>query len=158
MSHVNKSRHIITYEYVMSPLNECPACERCECVMSHMWMSHVTHVNESCHTCEWVMSHIWMSHVTYMNESCHTYEWVMSHIWMSHVTHTNESCHTYEWVMSHIYMIQVTRANKSVHAYESHLKWESWTRIPVCVFVCSSPAPGYIKESCHTCEWAMPHI
>ena len=29
-----------------------------------MWMSHVTHMNESCHT--------WMSHVTHMNESCHT--------------------------------------------------------------------------------------
>jgi len=29
---------------------------------------------------EWVMSHIWMSHVTHMNESCHTCEWVMSHM------------------------------------------------------------------------------
>ena len=57
-------------------------------VMSHMWMSHVTHVNESCHTCEWVMSHIWMSHVTRMNESCHTCEWVMSHMWMSYNTYT----------------------------------------------------------------------
>jgi len=54
-------------------------------------------VIESCHTYEWVMSHIRMSHVTHMNESCHTYERVMSHIWMSHVTHMNESCHTYEW-------------------------------------------------------------
>jgi len=27
-----------------------------------------------------VMSHVWMSHVTYMNESCHKYEWVMSRI------------------------------------------------------------------------------
>ena len=62
--------------------------------MSHIWMSHVTHMNESCHTYEWVMSHIWMSHVTHMNESRHTYEWVMSHIWMSHVTYMNESCHT----------------------------------------------------------------
>ena len=23
-----------------------------------MWMSHVTHMNESCHTCEYIMSHI----------------------------------------------------------------------------------------------------
>jgi len=38
-------------------------------------------ISMSCHTYEWVMSHIWMSHVTHMNESCHTYEWVMSHIW-----------------------------------------------------------------------------
>jgi len=51
----------------------------------------------------WAMSHIWMSHVAHMNESCHTYEWAMSHIWMSHVTHMNEPCHTYEWAMSHIW-------------------------------------------------------
>jgi len=56
-----------------------------------MWMSHVTHMNESCHTYEWVAAHTWMSRVTHMNESCHTYERVMSHIRMSHVTHTNES-------------------------------------------------------------------
>ena len=29
-------------------------------------------MNESCHTYEWVMSHIWMSHVTHTNKSCHT--------------------------------------------------------------------------------------
>ena len=74
-------------------------------------------MNEPYHTYEWVMSHIWMSHVTRMNESRHTYErWnmiqikayerVMSHIWMSHVTHMNESCHTYERVMSHIWALK----------------------------------------------------
>jgi len=62
-----------------------------EWVESHIWISHVTHMN-----------HIWMSHVTHMNESCHTYEWAMLHIWMSHVTPTNQSCHAYESVMSHI--------------------------------------------------------
>ena len=58
-------------------------------------------MNELYHTYEWVMSHIWMSHITHMNvschnkqelnESCHTYDWVMSHTWMSHVTHTNRN-------------------------------------------------------------------
>jgi len=38
---------------------------------------------------EWVMSYMWMSHASYMNESSLTYERVMSHIWMSHVTHIN---------------------------------------------------------------------
>jgi len=38
------------------------------------------------YTYEWVMSHIWMSHVAHINESCNTYEWVMLHIRMSHVT------------------------------------------------------------------------
>ena len=56
------------------------------------------------------VSHIWMSHVAHMNESCHTYEWVMSHTWMSHVSHScvshiNETCytykcHTFQWVIT----------------------------------------------------------
>ena len=86
--HSNPCRLLCTYTY--------------EWFMSHIWMSHVTHMNESCHTYEWVMWHIWMSHVTHMNESCHTYKWVTSHIWMSYVTHMNESCHKYERVMSHM--------------------------------------------------------
>ena len=103
------------------------ACHTYEWVMSHIWMSHVKHMNGSCHTHEWVTSHIWMSHVKHMNESCHTHEWVMLHVWMSHVTHMNGSCHTYEWVMSHIWISHVTHMNQSRHTYEwvmSHI-WMS---------------------------------
>jgi len=72
------------------------------CVYLYWWwslcMSHVSHMNESCHTYEWVMSHIWMSHVSHsiphiwmrhashMNESRHT------HTWMSRVYRSNASC------------------------------------------------------------------
>ena len=65
---------------------------------SYLRMSRVTTIlNESCHPHEQVVSHIWMSHVTHMNKSCYAYEWVMSQThWMSRVTHTNESCHTHE--------------------------------------------------------------
>ena len=48
------------------------------------------------------MSHVGMSHVTHMNESYHTYERGMLHVGMSHVTHMSESCHTYEWVMAQV--------------------------------------------------------
>jgi len=38
-----------------------------ECIIPHEWvMLHI----------RWVMSYIWMSHVTHMNESCHTYHWM----------------------------------------------------------------------------------
>jgi len=30
---------------------------------------------------------VWISHITHMNESCHTHEWAISHTWMSHDTH-----------------------------------------------------------------------
>ena len=104
---------------------------------------HSTH--EWYHTCEWVISHIWMSRVTHtyipyriceqvtwrssqklrvaiheqvrMRGTMHAYVWHdtyicvtwlihlyanKSHIRMGHATYIHESCHTYEWVMSRI--------------------------------------------------------
>jgi len=80
------------------------SCHAYEWVMSHMWMSHVPHVNESCHKHEWVMSHMWRSHVQYMNEWCHIYERLMSHIWrrqcvMSHIC-TGHVRLTHGWEMT----------------------------------------------------------
>jgi len=99
-------------------------------------------MSESCHTYEWVMSHIWVSQVTHMSEpcqtfesrtscarkastcarkkSCHANEWVMSQIWMNHVTNMNESCHKYQWVMPSRLLgvfegIHVTHMNASWH-------------------------------------------
>ena len=140
-------------------------------------------MNESCHTYEWVMSHLWMSHVTHMDESCHTHtcqtddqmfvsttEWVMSHTNkschtckcqrdkldacgidpMSHVTHMNESCHTYEWDMSHTWMSHVTHMNESRDTYE-------W----IC-FTCTNESchMSHIRMSsvtCHTYNWVTSH-
>jgi len=115
-------------------------CEWYEWGMSHIWMSHVTHMDESCHTYQWVLSHIWMSHVTPMNESCHTYQWVLSHIGMSHVTHVNESCHTCEWVMS------LTHANESCHTYGWVMSHVGLSHVT------------HINESCHTYGWVMSQI
>jgi len=67
----------------------------CERVVTHIWMSHVTHIQWESYG--WVMAHTWTHH--------HTYEWVMSRtsssiVWMSHVKHVNKSWHTHGWVMS----------------------------------------------------------
>jgi len=109
-----------TYECVMPHIYE--SCHKYEWIMpetsvliSSIWMSHVSRMNESRITYEWVTYHVWMSHIPHMNESRITYEWVISHIWMSHLTRMNESCHTYEWVLP---FIRVTRINESCHTYE----------------------------------------
>ena len=98
MSQVCMSHDYVTDEWVTKKLCVCHrwVWVMSVCVISRalhviVWMSHVSHMNESCLTYEWVMSHIWMSHVSHMNESCLTYWWVMSHMWMSHVSHRNES-------------------------------------------------------------------
>jgi len=55
------------------------------CLVSHEWMSHVTHMNEACRSWERIMS-------KNINESCHTYEWVMSNI----------TCVNEYWMLSRI--------------------------------------------------------
>ena len=86
-----------------------------------VWMGHGTRANESRHTYEWVTTHVWMSHVKHMNESRYTW---MSHVtrmnesrhtWMSHVTRMNESRRSYERGMSHICMSQCTRRLSHMH-------------------------------------------
>jgi len=79
--HVNESCHIC--KWVMSHVRST-----CRWVMWHMWMSHVTRVNES-----WPMrerrvmrwQHIWRA-CSCVNESCHTCE----ELWMSHVMRRDE--------------------------------------------------------------------
>ena len=69
-----------SHEWVMSHMGMS-----CHMQMSHVtltWMSHVAgaiFAARGIHA-PWVMSRIWMSHVTHVNESCHTYKWVTSHI------------------------------------------------------------------------------
>jgi len=78
MSHVTLHIYIYTYVYMYVYLERwCKSST----IRTYRWVSS--------HMYERAMSHIWMSHVAHINASCRTYRWVMSHIWMSHVTHEN---------------------------------------------------------------------
>jgi len=117
------------------------------------------------------MSHVWISHVTHMIQICYLFDMTSCHVvrWMTHVTRTNEyvtrtneyvtrtneschtSCHTCEWVISHtaarrknpatdkfIHVSHDTRINESCHTYErveSHI-WMSHVT--------------FMNDSCHT--------
>ena len=80
------------------------------CVTWYIDMCDMTHFFESCDTCvTWyvdicilVMSHICMSHVTHMCEMIHDMCDKTSHISMNHVTHINTSRHTCQCIMSHV--------------------------------------------------------
>jgi len=45
-------------------------CRSSSCHVLRSDQRHVTHMNASCHTYECIMSHIWMHHVTHAKESC----------------------------------------------------------------------------------------
>ena len=152
-----------------------------EWVMSHIWRSHVTHMNESCHTYEWVKPHIWMSHV--MDESYHTYEWVTSHIWMIWMSHValqwaHWYCHCARWtavspelVMSHTWMNNVTYMIDSCHCTRltdislysvvslmSHVTRmdESWRgRVMSHIWMKHVTHMDEMNMSCHTYEWVI---
>jgi len=147
--------------------------EYCCKILLLTWDSRI-HVS---HFTQWVMSHVWIRHITHMNEHIRTsrvaHEWVMSHIWESHVTHTNKFCHTYEsnqtcmWVMSHTCMIQystmqlyVTHMNDSLmsHIWIIHLchTYKQFTHVTR-MNDSHMWRIGMI-HSCHTYEWVMSHI
>ena len=132
-------------------------------VMSHIWMSRVTHMkepcpatfdadstnthmNKSCHKYKKAMSHTWRGCVIPVKKQFYTYEWVVSRIWRRHVTRMNESCHTYEYLMSHVWLRHVSHMDESCHTYE-------WVL-------------SHMNESCHTsirsfpaaCAWYTGHL
>ena len=107
--------------------------------MSHMWISHVTHVNESCHTCGWVMSHMWMSHVTPRNKSCsarsastHTneiYIYMCIYVYICIYRYIYVYIHTYTYIYIHIYIHIYMYTYICTHTH----KWE-WEI--VCIIAC----------------------
>jgi len=122
------------------------SCHSYGYVMSHISTSLVTHVNASCHTYEWVLSHTWMSHVTHMGPSCLTCGQIVSHMWMSHVAHMNESCHTNEWVISNLWISHITHKNESCPTY-GHVMSHIWTNHVT-----------HMDASCHTYGYVMAHV
>jgi len=109
----------------------CDAAIWCMGVMSHMWMSHVTHVDTSCRTHECVIWQTWMILVAHMNDSYRTHEWVMWQTCIDHVAHLlilpcarirrshlmHESCLQCEWPMSHLWLNYITYMNGSCHTH-----------------------------------------
>ena len=99
--------------------------------MSHVWMSHVTCVNESCHMCEWVMSHVWMSHVTCVNElrSLAIYLHTTSHVTYMHALdiYVYMFMHMYIYIYMYIhvylvkYLLQASQPTR-VDSYKNYWK------------------------------------
>ena len=138
VTHINPSCHT---DWFWAEISRFPfssqSGDSCEWVMSHIWMIHVTRMNESHHITHikklrhayaWVLSHVWMSHVTRIKELWHAYEWVASRVWMSMDEYewvwTNEhewASHTYECVVSHVWMRHVAHMRHVTHMNESGL-------------------------------------
>jgi len=114
-------------------------------VMSHIWISDITHVTVYTHSYVWcdamtpayVMSHIWISDITHLNVlyAYHTLECVksnlkhsrhasdMPHIQISHITHVKKSRHTNKRVMLHVCMSHVRSETRHTHQWVmSHMK------------------------------------
>jgi len=137
------------------------------------------------------MPHIWMSHVTRVNEACHTYEWAMSHIWMNHATHMNESRVTGCLIFTGLFpqkspVISGSFAH-ATHVNESYLRVArtGWCRVTGCLiftglflqkspmisgsfaendlqlkasYASSPPCTMTLKLSAYVEKWDMTHI
>jgi len=90
MSHVthrNEPCHTSNwYEYMCDMTHPCAYMNIYKWIMSHIWMSHVTHRWMVPQSCKEVISFAKETYIfteptnhSHMNESCHRYEWVMLH-------------------------------------------------------------------------------
>jgi len=70
----------VTHSYVHG--NE--SCHTFVCVTRDTH-SCTRHVDKSHGTYGYAVSHMWINHVTHTNESCRTNEWVVRHLWISRV-------------------------------------------------------------------------
>ena len=103
---------------------------------------------------------IYMSHVTHTNESCLTYEWVMPHVRMSHFIHIHESCHKYEWTMPYICaaiisicVIWLFAMCDMTHSYVWH---DSFLYVTWLIFMCDMTR-SYVWHDSFLCEpWLIP--
>ena len=126
MSHTNESFHIWRMEVTLFTLVNPERSLRFNTHWSSPPVSALTQPGgvTSCHTYEWVMSHIWMSHVTHMNESCH--------IWMSHLTHMNVThLSTQKEFMSHRCMSHVMYERDTLQMRMSHVTYK-WVKSHIC--------------------------
>ena len=106
----------ITYVSVPSALHDLfiYVCMTYAWVISHIWMSHVTHR---------------LSHATHVTETRLTYEWITTCIQMGNVTHTSENCqipicmhaviHSYVSQVSFTCVVFVWRISHYAHTIES---------------------------------------
>jgi len=123
-------------------------------------------MRHAAHPYERVMSHIWLSHVTHMNASYHTQKLILSRIWMRHVSPVQKktSCHTCKrvtymtmWGMSHTYERVLSRTSihrvTNMHA-TCHVRHVPCARTPnQSIFL-----KTHTSESCHARTWVLRYM
>jgi len=148
MCHRHLSRTLVTrrvirmieswYESWHTNLSRTCATDTCHehlsRVVSHVWLSHITHMTVLC-PYNWVISHIWTS--SYM---CHTCNWVVSHKHLA-CGWEHSSCNTLQHTATHCNTLQQHISCNTLHT-ATHCNSTS---------ACSyGDSLTHIIESCHT--------
>jgi len=129
----------------------------------------VTRMNESCHTYEWVMSHVWMSYVTCMNEShmshrnecgilvqsvAHLHVWHDSFIFVPWLIHMCDMTHSYVWNDSFICVTWVIHMCDVTH---SHVCRDSFIRV-TCLIHMYGMIHWYVWRDSFICVTWLIHM
>jgi len=89
--------------------------------MNQSWVNESV-MSESCHTHEWSISHIWMSHVAHMNESCRTRERRMIGVTL----YGKDEGHVIECRMINV-MAYGNDVHHVIWEWWHHVTWEGWS-------------------------------
>jgi len=121
------ARQYSAYRWVASRIHE--SCHTNNPVVSQIFMSHVTLMDETCHTHSWNMPHISKKHVTWnMSYTFMNASWIsVIHLWMLNHDSACETCHTSWWitlihVKSHTF-INHTDMFDMPHISMKHVMW-----------------------------------
>ena len=90
--HVLMTREDIPMLFSTAPLLHCLPCHAYEWVMSHVWMRHITHVNEACRTYMVRDVDVSSSRVSLYIDSHYISLCMHRDRWMRHVTHMWRGC------------------------------------------------------------------
>jgi len=135
--------------------------------MSHIWISYVTHVNESCHTYEPVERYTCTVGKSHAHEQIMSHVWsVASHTWRSHGTHMNESRHMYECKWHHMYETAECREWEQMFYICTYMCRYMWRCM--CRYMCLplwardmahiwTSQVTRMNESRHTHPWVVSH-
>ena len=118
----------------------------CDSVMSHIWMSPVTHMNESCHTYD--CHKFWW--VIYIYMYIYIYIYIYIHMWISHFTHAEDSM----WRCKRVPTL-CDWASRKVFVKESHAL--ICTRIHTLTYT-HTHSLQHIATPCNTLQHSAKHL
>ena len=135
-------RMVLVWMIHLTHMNWALHTDECGILCVH----RMTHMNWALHTDECGILFIWMSRVTHLNESWHTFRWDMSHTYILHKVFVHDSpCEKHAWHEVFVHVTWLIHVRDVTPPY----MWHDSSRCKICVTrnICTCDMTQFI------CRW-----